>query len=90
MLKTGLFNFLLLVEFTHSDPEYHNFNYKTNDYSAVLGYLQLLSFEKGAKYSKENIWQADADTNILLVGGVKLASVVTTSFEQKKHSQITS
>ena len=101
MLKRRLVNFLLLVEFTHSN---RIFNYKTNYYSAVLlrpfsslGSLQLLSVWKIQRRREPNIQKgqftivgADADTKILLVSGVKLASVVTTSFEHKKHSHITS
>ena len=73
-------------------------------YSAVLsgpfsslGSLQLLSFWKTQKRREPTIQKghfavdgADADTKILLESGVKLASVVTTSFNHKKHSHITS
>ena len=104
MLKRGFFNFLLLAEFTHSIQRV--FNNKTNDYSAVMLRSLILIpgsssdfFHFGKHKSEESqlfkndifaIVGADADTKILLVGGVKLASVVTTSFEQKKHGQITS
>ena len=105
MLKRGFFNFLLLAEFTHSIQRV--FNYKTNDYSAVMlrslilipawVLFGLLSFWKHkseeSQLFKNDIFTvvgADADTKILLVSGVKLASVVTTSFEHKKHSHITS
>ena len=58
--------------------------------------LQLLSVWKTQKRREPNIQKgqftivgADAGTKILLVNGVKLASVVTTSFEHKKHCHIT-
>ena len=97
MLQRGEVNFLLLVEFPHSIQNIHLYDISLlcSSFEALLiPWFSLTSSHFGKDKEQESqifkIVGADADTKILLVSGVKLAAVVTTSFEHKKLSHITS